>query len=265
MIGQEDILTALTTPSLGNLPHSILLVGERGSGKHTLAKEVAGHYGLSLEDISDKLTYDTLAKIQLSSIPKIYLVYLSGVAEREQNVILKFVEEPSDNAYVILLADSKTGVLDTVINRCVQYSMRPYARELLRKFLPEGCDESALDCCSTPGQVMSAAGRMGEMRALADAMVNKIGVARFDNALSIARKFNYRDIYDKFDPEAFLRVFLKASSEAALRGDGKALRLYVMADGCLSAMQDQRLSKEALMESMLIDMWRYARNGLQGA
>ena len=103
MIGQDRLLKELKSFDLYSLPHSMMFIGEDGCGKHVLANEISSYYGLSLYDISENIDFETISGIYEKTLEGIYLIDLSNATEREQNVILKFLEEPLDNSYIIIL------------------------------------------------------------------------------------------------------------------------------------------------------------------
>lgn len=57
-----------------------------------------------------------------------YSVIIDGVdtiSEAGQNALLKTIEEPYSKAYIILIADSRSGILPTIISRCIEIPFQP--------------------------------------------------------------------------------------------------------------------------------------------
>lgn len=261
MQGQDELVAQLKSHSISTLPHTIMLVGESGCGKHTLANELAEHFNLPLEDITSSLSYDMISEIQLRSYQSFYLINLSQMTEKTQNVILKFVEEPSHNAYIILITDTLRGILDTIINRCMIFNFMPYNAEVLKCFLEDGESEEALKYCKTPGQIRLAHSNIGEMSKLVNTIIHKLGNARFDNALTIVNKINYKDEYDKYDINIFLNVILdNLEADFVENGTNLSFKLYNIVKEYRERLFDVRLNREILMESMIIKMWRTAKD-----
>ena len=72
MIGQEKLLAKLKSYSIATLPHSMLFIGNKGCGKHTLVKELEKYFKLKSIDISDSLELETIQEINVCSIPQFY-------------------------------------------------------------------------------------------------------------------------------------------------------------------------------------------------
>jgi DNA polymerase-3 subunit delta' len=76
-----------------------------------------------------------------------YSVIIDGVdtiSEAGQNALLKTIEEPYSKSYIFLIAESRTGILPTIISRCVEIPFQPLkADDILKiieikgKLLPE--------------------------------------------------------------------------------------------------------------------------------
>jgi len=50
---------------------------------------------------------------------------IDGISDAGQNALLKTIEEPYSKAYIILIAENRTGVLPTIISRCTEVSFQP--------------------------------------------------------------------------------------------------------------------------------------------
>lgn len=118
-----------------------MLVGERGSGKLTLALYVAEQLQVAIGDVlriapNDKNTItieqahdliDNLSKYPIQPGGKRVVIIES--AERmtipAQNALLKVIEEPAVNTIFLLLISSTKGVLSTIKSRCQTIYVRP--------------------------------------------------------------------------------------------------------------------------------------------
>lgn len=259
MIGQESLQKELFSQSLQYSRTSLLFVGEYGCGKHTLVKEYAKHLGLPLVDITADLSLELLETIQLSSILSMYLIDLDMLTEQSQNMVLKFIEEPSDAAYVVLICSSENKVIPTILNRCSKYKFANYSKEELISILGEEVSDEVLDVCTTPGQVRLVQNYYAELKVLCETIVNKLAKSALSNALSISTKINYKDEYDKFDLSIFLRVLSKAYYQSYIDGHEESLKLYNIV--CMESQKliDFRLNKELFILHLLTLLWKESR------
>ena len=123
IIGQEKLLKKIQSISLDNFPRTLMLEGPKGSGKHIIADIIRQKLNLPLYNITKNISLDTITEICLKVEPSIYLIEGNILTEKTENVILKFLEEPLKNSFIILLVDDKASLLETVINRCQVWKM----------------------------------------------------------------------------------------------------------------------------------------------
>jgi DNA polymerase-3 subunit delta' len=83
------------------------------------------------------------ADVQIKPYQSDWKIYIVPHAERmtpqAQNALLKTLEEPPAYAVILLLADSLTGFLPTVLSRCIALRMKPTPEAELTKVLMERC------------------------------------------------------------------------------------------------------------------------------
>lgn len=261
MIGQDKLVAKLKSYSITTLPHSILLLGDSGCGKHTLVKELAESHNVSIVDITESISLDTLTEIYNRPVPTFYIVDCSKITERHQNIILKFLEEPSQYAYIFLLCASESLLLQTILNRCIKFKFEQYSRDVLRQFLNDN-DDRVLDVCTTPGQVLSIhANDLDELKKLCVTIITRIGNANYPNTLTIVRKINLKDEYDKFDINVFFNVLLNTIYDRVLveNCDKKLFLLYNLVVDYNKRLRDTRLNKELFLENFLTELWEFMR------
>lgn len=263
MIGQKNLVAKLKSYSVATLPHSILLVGEKGCGKHTAVQMLSEHLHLDVVDITEEISLETIENIYISSTAHIYLINMNMTNEKQQNIILKFLEEPSKNAYIILIATSKAILLDTVINRCVSFEFEPYSRDELIQFLDFDADvEKLLYYCHTPGQILKTSTKsLDALIDLCDNIITNLRRARYTNIFKISEKFNYKDDVEKFDVDLFYRVLLERIFLRYVDNHDKSLyMMYESVNNSLKKLMDLRYNKECLVESLLSELWKVCRS-----
>ncbi len=158
LVGNERLKNSvLSTITAGRIPHAILIEGEAGLGKHTLASFIskaavcendekpcgeckACHMAdtNSHPDISVIAPLDGKKNIAVSQIRELradafikphmaeHKVYIIDDAdtmnEQSQNALLKILEEPPQGVIFILICKNKSALLDTVISRSISFS-----------------------------------------------------------------------------------------------------------------------------------------------
>lgn len=155
-IGNEKIKEQLEyLNASGRFPHAIIIEGEEGLGKRTLAREIALNLFCRNEDVSPCRACAQCSKVIKRIHPDIYeysasgsarsfhvdvirdikndvimqpneanyKIYIlgncQGMSESAQNAILKVLEEPPEYAVFILTVTTKSALLETVLSRSV--------------------------------------------------------------------------------------------------------------------------------------------------
>ena len=210
MIGQKKLLGTIDSFTLSTLPRTIMLCGASGSGRHTICSYIATKFGLELIDITEKISLDTIVEAMQQVEPHLYIVDMDNVSEKEQNVILKFLEEPLKNSYIILIVGNRFKLLQTIQNRCIVWHMDLYSTVELSTFF-DGVDSNRVEILKhityTPGKIIEYKSQpIVEMYELANKMYDNIGKATLPNTLTLVDKIAFKNEKDKFSLNAFLDV-----------------------------------------------------------
>ena len=265
MVGQERLLAKLKSYSIATLPHSMLFVGNKGCGKHTLIKELEKNFKMESFDISDSLELETLQEISLRSKSYFYIVDMNKISEKQQNVILKFLEEPTSNTYIILLATSKSILLDTIVNRCVSFEFEPYSTNQLLQFLPFEPDiEMLVEYCHTPGQVINMnVEKVKELIELCDNIINNVGRTRFPNIFKISSRV-LEDKDNEYRLDVFYNILLERLQDCFMRTQDVVYKdMYNISSGALKKHLDTRLNQELILDSLVVDLHESSRGRIK--
>ena len=157
LVGNTKIAdTVLNFIRQQHIPHAILIEGDSGTGKHTLARFICKAVVMSGEnnDFSQEKPLSEMhaditviapeqnkknisvsqirnlreeAYIKPHSAPKRVFVidFADTMNEQSQNALLKVLEEPPETTVFILLTESKAPLLETVLSRCVLLTLSP--------------------------------------------------------------------------------------------------------------------------------------------
>lgn len=264
MVGQKKLLEQLDKYTIDSFPRSTLIIGEKGCGKHMITKYISDVIiNLPLIDITELLSDEYIDQIHRNPNPSIYLIDLTIITEKAQNTILKFVEEPPANAFIIILAEYRNLVLNTVLNRCIIFEFERYSSEELKTFMDSDTHaDIIISILRTPGKIKTTNLKVfDEAKELALKMIHKVDQASYANTLSISNKINYKDEYDKVDIDTFfdLLCFLMLD-EYKKSNNKKILSMYKLTGEHRKSLLDKRINKKLLFENYLSDLWMLARS-----
>ena len=255
ILGQEKLCNQIDNLTMDEFPRSLMLVGARGSGKHLIVDYIANKFKLTVRDITKTLNLETIEELYNRVEPYLYIINANELSVKEENVILKFLEEPLKNSYIVLLCETEVGLLNTIINRCQIWYLQNYSKELLRSFLSNN-NEYVLTVASTPGQVIELCNTSFEdMLELADKIIDKIHIASVANTLSLSNKLNFKNESDKFDVRLFVDVLLQRFVEKyRTNSDNKYSTGYLRTVELKKKLYVHNLDCKALFEKYLVEL-----------
>lgn len=179
LVGNERVKRQLTADiDSDRFPHALLVEGEAGSGRHTLAMAVARaavcssdgekpcgvcdacrkseHPDITVYGEEGTISVDTVralrqeAYVMPNEAPRRVMI-LSGAQNMlpaAQNALLKILEEPPRHVVFILLCENRTQLLETIRSRCVCVAMEAVewetAAPVLRAKLPRADEQELL-------------------------------------------------------------------------------------------------------------------------
>ncbi|MBE6749571.1 MAG: DNA polymerase III subunit delta' [Ruminococcaceae bacterium] len=254
---RDAVLNAL---SQKHIPHAILIEGEIGSGRHTLANFIAraavcegdkipceSCRGCELQksgnhpDITVVAPEENKKSIAVAQIRelredafikphtaehKVFIIdFADTMNEQSQNALLKVLEEPPQAVKFILIAESKSSLLPTVISRCLCLTLSAPDSESAAEYIKATHDYSEEDVASA---LHSSQNNIGKALGL------------------LANEENAQD-------EA-CELFL----DCALRGDSWGCFT------CVSKLEKSRNEAAAFFKKMKITVARHLRENIYG-
>lgn len=175
-IGNEKVIDRLSKlMESGRFPHALIIEGEEGIGKKTLAKDIAcalvcrGNdkpcgecaqckkaIGAIHPDISEYIPAGTANSFHVDTVRNIindayvqpneadYKIYILANAhcmnQNAQNALLKILEEPPKYVVFILTTNSKSALLSTVLSRSVCVSLEGVDIERAANYITSYCE-----------------------------------------------------------------------------------------------------------------------------
>lgn len=176
IIGQERIKQFFrSSVRTGKIPHALMLIGDEGSGKYSIAKAYA--MNILCENVAAGKSEDAclschtckqiLAKAHPDLIEVVHekentisvenirtqvnatasirpyqagkKIYIIDEAKKmntaAQNALLKTLEEPPDYVSIFLLTDNEEAMLETIKSRCIKLRTAPVSLDAVRSYL----------------------------------------------------------------------------------------------------------------------------------
>lgn len=262
VIGQEKIKNLFNQP-LYAIPHSIILCGEEGSGRRTICHEVAQLHDMECRFVDSKIDIEFVNELMTSAAPTLVIFDGDRLTERDQNSLLKLIEEPGDNVYCVIITECIDYLLVTIQNRCQVWNMEAYTKEQLKAFIPsEDSKELLLELAHTPGQIQNYSQQpLKEIKEFAEKVVDNIDKASIANSLMITDRVAFKDEKDKYNYQLFGKVLLQiCKSRVVNSSDLKYSVEYTLTNNYLQTQRKYpRLDKRELFEHYLVSMWKGVR------
>lgn len=255
--GQERLCSEIQKLSLNDFPHSVLIVGPQGSGKSLLIEFIAEHLGLQTEFLSD-VSFDSLTEIYLRTEPIIYV--LDNMNIKIQNQILKFLEEPPRNSFIIITARRLGQYLTTIENRCRIWQLDIYENNILNEFNESG-NPLIIEISKTPGDVINFnKSNFSEVVELANKILDKISVASYGNIFNIIDTLKSDKL--NIEIELFVRVlrYLVYKHIFITPTDNTWYDIYMLTCMLSLNLTIPHIDKMQLFENYLIKLKEYYAN-----
>lgn len=260
--GQDKLINIFKNMSFDELPHTFMLLGDEGCGKHTLSKEIAEQFHLEYNDITENISKDLIFDIETINIPTLYVINILEL--KEQSMILKFIEDFKQFIYVCLICDNKNLVLETILNRCIIYEFEKYSINFLTEYANFLIDDKnrgiALKVCSTVGQLMKINGtNLVDLQELCTKVATQIGMANVSNVLSTLQQFNFKDLYDKYDVKIFFKLMILTLFDLVKNDATYYTKKYLLTQEYAKRLNNSKFKKEELLASYLVEFWKLSR------
>lgn len=255
IIGQTKLLSKIN--AMEYLPKTLMFLGPAGCGKHTIAKYTAEKFELDFVEIEESVSAQDLEDYTHKTIDTLYLINLNKFTEKQQNQFLKFIEEPSKSVYVVLIANSEAGILNTILNRSIKYHLEPYTKEQIEQITNTTVNDLAFKIFQTPGKLLNLTEQsFNNVMGLANTVVHSINRATYPNALVVSTKINYKDLYNKIDFDLFFDAVEYLALEDYINNKTEqSLTVFKTTNQFKQYATQQNLIKEILMINYLTTLW----------
>ena len=263
MIGQRKLKEQLNNIRLlEELPKSIIITGEKGMGKHEFANLIANKFLMQYEKIDYELSLDILNDMYNLSVIKFYMIDFDELMnnkrlERFENTLLKFIEEPPELAWIVILAEDVDLILETIRNRCQIFKLAPYSINELSQIADMNdreLDAETLSLLRTPGLIVSGVTKV-QIEALTNlsmSIISNISKSTPANTLTLANLFIGEN--KQYDLDLFLTVFCRMLVTRYLQSncDQKYFNAFTVTKDLQKDLKIMNVNEKNLLERYLL-------------
>lgn len=264
IIGQDKLINKINSTNIDDWPSSTILLGDVGCGKHTVLNYITNRYNLKQIELTKNLNQESIEAAYQRVEPCLYYFDAKLLSEKQQNMLLKFIEEPLSGSFIVILCDNRSRLLPTVLNRCQVLEFEAYNTETLSKFIDADYPHSdyVLELSTTPGQVkLFQSSNANAMKELADKMFDKMSTASFSNTLSISSKIAFKGEKDKFDAQLFIKVLNNSLLRKIQISDNPLYyEMFNIVQELVYKSKLINVDMRYLFDSFLCKLWRCSRN-----
>lgn len=263
MIGQDGTLaTVRALIEKDKYPRFSIFIGLKGSGRKTLAKEVAKMLDIPVVTLQD-VKVDTIRNMITEAYKIPYrMLYIIPDAEKmstaAKNALLKVTEEPPNNAYFVMTAEDENNLLDTIKSRGMIFHMTSYSPSEIAEYA--NCTDTReleiiTSVCEVPGDVDIL--RTMDIDAFynyVEAVVENIAETSGSNSFKIGAKINFKDDPEKYDLGLFWRTFMMVCLSRMKENPLKFASGVKITSKHLQEMRISGINKSALFDVWILDI-----------
>lgn len=220
IIGQKKNLELIKKWRMNkDFPRFIIIAGDAGSGRFTLAKSIIKSAGL--EGIVHECGIDAVrTAIEESyniATPTLHIFKdADGMSVNAKNALLKVVEEPPKNAYFCMTVRNIDGMLGTIKSRATVIKMEAYTRNELESVTD---DQIKLEYFKNIGQMKIDRKDLDRAIRCSSEIIESLATLNRSKLFKSATLLKAKKTdTDKIDCDLFMNVFEKNIEENIVRG-----------------------------------------------
>lgn len=257
MIGQKQLIKQIDSLIENGFPQFVVITGEKGSGKKTVAEDIASKIAKihwTLEDNKIANIREMIGMSYNNYQPTVCIIpEADTLSSAAQNAILKLVEEPPKNTYFIMTTQDINYVLSTIKSRAFTLTMNPYTKAEIKEYAKED-NELYEQICDTPGECdLLHAMNIDEFVEFVNKVIDNIGEVGTANALKLGQGIAMKDEDKGYDMKMFFKVFIHQCMQRDFQSKGHQCN-YLQMELATSKMM-QKLRIKGVNKQMLFTDW----------
>ena len=273
MIGQDSLKAHLRELiRLDKLPQFIILFGKKGSGKKCLTKYIyecmtyfnTSCYLYTLPDVKIDTIRETISVANSVNQKMLVLIHdADNMSLQAKNALLKLVEEPRNNIYIVMTLQDVNNTLDTLKSRARMFSMLNYkVGELMQyiDFKDLKVDSSILNIAETPGEINDLLEmNVEDLLEFVNLVADSIAECEPANAFKSGGRINLSNedtiVPDKYDLYYFWKTFISVCySRLHNTGDSRYYRAVDETSRYLRLLRRSGVNKKQLYDLWVFDI-----------
>ncbi len=264
MVGQKSILDNVDYwIKTDTVPRFMIVSGAKGSGKTTLAKEIARRMRAYL--VECELSVDAVRE----AVKNCYkcagtTVYLFRDADKmstaAKNAMLKITEEPPRQAHFIVTVQNGENMLETLRSRATNIQMVPYSSDELDLFYHDYTlkkNRAIRDICEVPGMMLEMEKiDVEELMDFCNTIINNIQKVTGVNAFKIVQRIKIKEDGNGYDPDLFFHCMKYALMQLIIDSNADPeyqVRLARMLRATIKYHQEFNIT--GVKKDATLDMW----------
>lgn len=208
--GQEETVDSLKsiTEDIDDIPHAFMFVGQRGIGKTTLGRIIAGilkcekypnlvEHNCGVYRVVED-TQNLISKIRYTAStkgnPKVVVIMdeIHMLSLHSFNALLKVMEEPPKHLYWILCTTEPSKIPDPIQDRCHRYNLDPIDEEVIQELLDVIVEEEKLELPDDTLEVIAESAQ-GSMRNAIVKLSQCRGVSSIEQVRKICKNIDVKN------------------------------------------------------------------------
>lgn len=260
MVGQRQLMKFIQQQIDSDmLSHFSIIVGEKGSGRKTLAHNIfammgGGAFvvvGTSIDAIRNMIA----EAHRLNGLNVLYLIPdADTMSVQAKNALLKVTEEPPKGAYFVMTLEDESNTLDTIRSRGTVYRMERYTTSEIAQYAKDVYDETTeiyADLCETPGEVDALYSiSIEDFYEYVRLSVDNIQRVSLANALKMSNRIALKaEDEEKYDLKLFWKAFMRICAKRMLKESEYVEWIRITSKSL------KRLNVRGINKQMLFDNW----------